>query len=96
MKPDTHMNGGGRVELVEQQHLAWIARSLGRAHYMPLHQADVQLLSKVGEPISKYPGTHLFKEGEEAASTYLVQSGEVELYRVAEDTKPEVARVGAG
>ncbi len=96
MKPDSTMNGSGRVELVEQQHLAWIARSFGRADYMPLDHEDVQLLSKVGEPISKYPGTHLFKEGEEAASAYLVQSGEVDLYRVADGTKRVVARVGSG
>jgi CRP/FNR family transcriptional regulator, cAMP and macrophage regulator len=96
MKPDTHMNGTGRVELVDQQHLAWIARSFGRADYMPLDQEDVQLLSKVGEPISKYPGTHLFKEGEEATSAYLVQSGDVDLYRMADGTKRVVARVGPG
>lgn len=96
MKPDTSIGAPRRVELVEQQHLAWIARSFGRADYMPLTQEDVELLSKVGEPISKYPGTHLFKEGEEATGAYLVQSGEVDLYRVADGTRRVVARVGPG
>lgn len=85
-----------RVDTVDQQHMAWIARSFGRPDYLPLNDDDVALLSKVGRSVSKYPGTHLFKEGEEATSAYLVQSGEIDLYRTAEGKRRVVARVGSG
>lgn len=84
------------MTIADQQHLAWIARSFGRPDYLPLTVEDVEMLTQVGEPVSKYPGTHLFKEGEEAASAYLVQSGEIELYRTADGKRRVVARVGAG
>jgi CRP/FNR family transcriptional regulator, cAMP and macrophage regulator len=80
----------------DEQHLDWIARSFGRADYLPLERRDIELLTRVGEPVSKYPGTHLFKEGEEADSAYLLRSGEVDLYRVSDGTRRVVARVGAG
>lgn len=85
-----------RMDTIDQQHLAWIARSFGRPDYMPLRPEDVEMLSEVGEPISKYPGTHLFKEGEEATSAYLVESGEIDIYRTADGTRRAVARVGPG
>lgn len=84
------------MDLADQQHLAWIARSFGRPDYLPLAPDDVEMLTKVGEPISKYPGTHLFKEGREANSAYLVQSGEIDLYRNADGKRRVVARVGPG
>ncbi|MCI0678875.1 MAG: Crp/Fnr family transcriptional regulator [Actinobacteria bacterium] len=87
---------GRRMETVDQQHLAWIARSFGRPDYLPLQPADVSLLSQVGEPVSKYPGTHLFKEGEEATCAYLIQTGEIDLYRIADGRRRVVARVGRG
>lgn len=85
-----------RMNSVDQQHLAWIARSFGRPDYLPLLPQDVEMLSEVGETISKYPGTHLFKEGEEATSAYLVESGEIDLYRTADGKRRTVARVGPG
>jgi CRP/FNR family transcriptional regulator, cAMP and macrophage regulator len=87
---------GRRVDLADQQHLAWIARSFGRPDYLPLGPDDVTMLTEVGEPLSKYPGTHLFKEGEEATSAYLVQSGEIDLYRTSGGKRRVVARVGSG
>ncbi len=83
-------------DLADQQHLAWIARSFGRADYLPLSPSDVQAIATVGEPISKYPGTHLFRQEEEADSAYLVERGEVDLYRVSHGRRRVVARVGAG
>jgi CRP/FNR family transcriptional regulator len=84
------------MDLADQQHLAWIARSFGRPDYLPLTPDDVEMLTQVGEAVSKYPGTHLFKEGDEASSAYLVQSGEIDLYRTADGKRRVVARVGAG
>ncbi len=84
------------VTVADQQHLAWIARSFGRPDYLPFTLDDVEMLTQVSEPISKYPGTHLFKEGEEASSAYLVQAGEIDLYRTADGKRRVVARVGAG
>lgn len=87
---------GRPMDLADQQHLAWIARSFGRPDYLPLTPDDVEMLTQVGEAVSKYPGTHLFKEGDEASSAYLVQSGEIDLYRTADGKRRVVARVGPG
>lgn len=84
------------TRLAEQQHLDWVARSFGRPDYAPLGPADVDLIRKIGELISKYPGTHLFKEGELAEAAFLIESGEVELYRGSGPSKRVVSRVGPG
>ena len=47
-------------------------------------------------PINALREPHLFKEGEEATNAYLIRSGEVDLYRVADGTGRVMARVGAG
>ena len=80
----------------DQQHLDWLARSFGRPDYAPLRPADVELIREIGELVSKYPGTHLFKEGELPVAAFLVESGEVELYRGAGARKRVVSRVGPG
>lgn len=84
------------TRLADQQHLDWVARSFGRPDYAPLGSADVDLIREIGELISKYPGTHLFKEGELAEAAFLVESGEVELYRGSGPSKRVVSRVGQG
>ncbi len=80
----------------EQQHLDWLARSFGRPDYAPLGPTDVELIRSVGEVVSKYPGTHLFKEGASAEAAYLVESGEVELYRGSGAKRRVIGRVGPG
>lgn len=84
------------VRQAEQQHLDWIARSFGRPDYAPLGPADIEIIRSAGEIVSKYPGTHLFKEGSTASAAFLVESGEVELYRGTGDARRVVARVGSG
>lgn len=80
----------------EQQHLDWLARSFGRPDYAPLSPGDVDLIRSVGEVVSKYPGTHLFKEGAAADAAFLVESGEVEVYRGTGQSRRIVSRVGPG
>lgn len=80
----------------DQQHMAWLARSFGRPDYAPLTGADLETLIGAAEMVSKYPGTHLFREGEDAASVYLVESGEVEVYRGSGARRRVVSRVGSG
>lgn len=80
----------------EQQHLDWLARSFGRPDYAPLSPADVDLLRNVGEIVTKYPGTHLFKENAPADAAYLIEKGEVEIYRGEGPSKRVVSRVGPG
>ncbi len=80
----------------DQQHLAWLARSFGRPDYLPLARRDLELLADSGEVISRYPGTHLFREGEQATASYLVEEGHVDLYRGQDHLKRVVARVGPG
>lgn len=84
------------MQQAEQQHLDWLARSFGRPDYAPLSRADLELIRSVGEMVSKYPGTHLFKEGDPPVAAYLVERGEVEIYRGPREAKRVVARVRAG
>ena len=84
------------MQNADQQHLAWIARSFGRPDYLPLTADDLGLLGDVSEVVSKYPGTHLFKEGQEATAVFLVEGGEVDIYRTAFEKKRVVSRVGPG
>ena len=80
----------------DQQHLDWLARSFGRPDYAPLSRSDIDLIRDVGEIVSKYPGTHLFKEGDAPDAAYLVERGEVEVYRGTGAGRRVVARVGPG
>lgn len=80
----------------DDQHLDWLARSFGRPEYMPLTTADLELLIRSADLVSKYPGTHLFKEGDEGTAAFLVESGEVEIYRGTESSRRVVSRSGAG
>jgi CRP-like cAMP-binding protein len=80
----------------EQQHFAWLARSLGRTDYLPLTPADLSALADAGEYIERYPGTHLFREGEPSDAAYVLQLGEVELYRTRNEGDLVVGRVGLG
>jgi CRP/FNR family transcriptional regulator len=80
----------------DQQHMAWLARSFGRPDYVPLSSDDFSMLGSSTDLVSKYPGTHLFKEDELATSAYLVESGEVEIYQGSDSDRRVLARVGAG
>ncbi|MBA3360032.1 MAG: Crp/Fnr family transcriptional regulator [Acidimicrobiia bacterium] len=78
------------------QHLAWLARSFGRSDYLPLSSADLEVISSVSVTMSRYPASHLFREGGQAVAAYLIESGEVDLYRTSAGRKRVVARVGSG
>jgi CRP/FNR family transcriptional regulator len=80
----------------DQQHLAWLARSFGRPDYLPLTRRDLELLVDAGEVVKRYPGTHLFKEGDSANAAYLLEDGQVDLYRGSKTDKRVVSRVGPG
>ncbi len=84
------------MERLEDQHAAWLARTFGRTDYLPLTRADAAALSEAGVVIDKYKGTHLFKEGAEADAAFVIQEGEVELYRMSSTGRSVVGRVGVG
>jgi len=84
------------VDIAEQQHHAWLARSFGRTDYLPLSPGDLDALSSAGEYVDKYPGTHLFREGAESTTAYVIRSGRVELYRSRQEGARVVTRVGEG
>ena len=84
------------MDNAEHQHFAWLARSFGRTDYLPLNPADLRALGGAGEYVEKYPGTHLFKEGTEADAAYVLQKGQVELYRTRREGRRVVGRVGEG
>lgn len=84
------------MSLAQDQHFAWLARSFGRPDYLPLTEEDAETLRDVAEPISRYSGSHLFKEGEAAGAAYLIEAGQVDLYRVHSGRRRVVARVGPG
>ena len=76
--------------------MAWLARSFGRPDYVPLSGADLETLLGSAEMLSKYPGTHLFKEGDPASAAFLIESGQVEIYRGTGSSRRVVSRVGPG
>ncbi|MDK1019669.1 MAG: Crp/Fnr family transcriptional regulator [Actinomycetota bacterium] len=76
------------------QHAAWLARSLGRTHYLPMSREDAIALAQAGTVLEKYKGTHLFREGDRADACFIVREGEVELYRACGEGKSVVARLG--
>lgn len=84
------------MTVADNQHLAWLARSFGRPDYVPLSPADLSLLERVATPVSRYPGTHLFREGEPADAAYLVERGDVDLYRTLGGRRRVITRVGPG
>ncbi len=84
------------MDAAEHQHFAWLARSFGRTDYLPLAPADLAALSNAGGYVEKYPGTHLFKEGAASTAAFVIQKGQVELYRTRPEGKRVVARVGEG
>ena len=84
------------LTIAEQQHFAWLARSFGRTDYLPLSPADLEALSGAGEYVEKYPGTHLFREGTVARHAFVIEKGEVELYRTTGSIQRVVTRVGGG
>ena len=79
-----------------EQHLAWLARSFGRPDYLPLSPRDLETLERSGQMVAKYPGTHLFRQGEAAEAAYLIRDGEVDLYRGEGDRRDIIGRVGPG
>lgn len=84
------------MDTAEQQHLAWLARSFGRTDYLPLTPSDLEAIASSGEYVSKYPGTHLFKEGAPSESAFVLQNGKVELYRTRNEQRRVIGRVGEG
>jgi CRP-like cAMP-binding protein len=78
------------------QHYAWLARSFGRTDYLLLSPEDLAALGEAGTYVSKYPGTHLFRQGEASEAAYVVQRGQVELYRGDREEAMVVARAGEG
>jgi CRP/FNR family transcriptional regulator, cAMP and macrophage regulator len=84
------------MTLAQDQHLAWLARSFGRPDYVPLSAADLETLRAITEPVSKFTGSHLFREGEPAVAAYLIERGAVDLYRDHAGGRRVVSRVGPG
>ena len=80
----------------DSSHVAWLAKTFGRTEYLPLRPSDLEALGQTGSIVEKYPGTHLFKEGEHSGAAYLVVSGQVELYRGPKDARRVVGRAGEG
>ncbi|MDX1690988.1 MAG: Crp/Fnr family transcriptional regulator [Acidimicrobiia bacterium] len=84
------------MERSDAQHFAWLGRSFGRTDYLLLSPDDLEAIAAIGRYVRKYPGTHLFRQGEEARSAYVVHSGEVELYRGDHAEGRMIVRVDEG
>jgi CRP-like cAMP-binding protein len=78
------------------QHAAWLARSIGRTDYLPMRPEDAMALADAGVLVDKYKGTHLFREGDLADACFIIEDGEVELYRNSGTERSVVSRIGAG
>jgi CRP-like cAMP-binding protein len=84
------------MNTADYQHFSWLARSFGRTDYLPLAPADLEALSEAGSYVDQYPGTHLFREGDEATAAFVVQSGQVELYRTRATGRRVIGRIQSG
>src|SRR5665811_1753809 len=84
------------TDLVGDQHMAWLARSFGRPDYLPLTAEDLEVLAGCAELISRYRGSHLFRQGNPAVAAYLIREGEVDIYRTHGGSDRVVARGGGG
>lgn len=80
----------------DQRHLDWLARSYGRVDYTPLTADDIAALRRVGETFAMAPGGQLFGEGEPAVAVFLVEQGEVEIFRGHGTARRVVASAGPG
>lgn len=80
----------------DTQHYAWLAKSFGRTDYLLMTPGDLEAIASIGTIVTKYPGTHLFKEGTSSEAAYVIQRGNVELYRGDKVQARVVTRVGAG
>lgn len=80
----------------DDQHIAWLARSFGRPDYLPLSPADLEALMTSAEMLTRYPRSHLFREGEAATAAFLIREGTVELYRGEGSQRDVIARLGPG
>ncbi|MGI9586330.1 MAG: Crp/Fnr family transcriptional regulator [Acidimicrobiia bacterium] len=78
------------------QHAAWLARSLGRTDYLPMRPEDAVALAEAGSVVDKYKGTHLFRQGDPSEVCYIIEEGDVELYRTSTTGRSVVGRVGSG
>ncbi|HSM00895.1 MAG TPA: Crp/Fnr family transcriptional regulator [Acidimicrobiia bacterium] len=78
------------------QHMAWMARSFGRPDYLPLDPSDLELLRGVSGMVKHRAGGHLFREGEPARAAFLLERGEVELYRSPSHRPRVISRMGPG
>lgn len=78
------------------QHAAWLAKSLGRTDYLPLRPEDAVALADAGSVVDKYKGTHLFREGDSSDACYIIELGEIELYRESTTGRSVVGRIGPG
>lgn len=83
-------------DVATDQHLAWMARSFGRPDYLPLTREDLQVLGGCAEPIKRFRGSHVFRQGEPAVAAYLIKEGQVDIYQGDSHSPQVVARVGAG
>jgi CRP/FNR family transcriptional regulator, cAMP and macrophage regulator len=86
----------GGASSIDIQHYAWLARSFGRTDYLLLSAEDLTAIGEAGTYVSKYPGTHLFREGEPSTAAYVIQKGTVELHRGSRANSLVVGRAGAG
>ncbi len=80
----------------DAQHHAWLARSFGRTDYLMLTPDDLDAIAAAGGYITKYPGTHLFRQGTESKAAFVIHKGSVELYRGDRADSRVVTRVGPG
>lgn len=84
------------MDRLDDQHAAWLARAFGRTDYLPLTREDAVALSQAGSVVDKYKGTHLFREGGASDAAFVIQEGEVELYRMTPSSRSVVGRLGPG
>ena len=79
-----------------QRQAKWWAGTFGRTDELPITWDDATALAEAGSTIERYRGSHVFREGDPSDAAYVVQTGEIELYRSGDGRKGLIARLGVG
>ena len=61
-----------------------------------LNAATIELLTDLAQPISVQAAEHFFREGDETSAMYVLQTGQVEIYKSWQSTSKLLRRMNAG
>ncbi len=61
-----------------------------------LNDATIELLNDLAQPVAVEAGEHFFREGDETKAMYVLQTGQVEIYKTWRSTSKLLRHMNAG